>query len=139
MSFGPGVQHNQKEEIQQLLGVEIVPFHKRYLGLPTMTGRNKKEMYKRLNDQLDSHLFGWQSKFLSKAGNMTLIAQAVPTYTMSVFRLPKGVHKSFQANFTRFWWGKGAGKKCIHWCKWENLCRGKREGGLGFRDLELFN
>lgn len=96
-------------------------------------------MYKRLNDQLDSHLFGWQSKFLSKAGNMTLIAQAVPTYTMSVFRLPKGVHKSFQANFTRFWWGKGAGKKGIHWCKWENLCRGKREGGLGFRDLELFN
>lgn len=85
---------------------------------------------------------GWQSKFLSKAGKLTLVksvAQAIPTYTMHVFQLPKGVLKAFQSKITKFWWGKGGGKKGLHYCKWERLCASKWSGGLGFRDLEMFN
>ncbi|XP_004308230.1 PREDICTED: uncharacterized mitochondrial protein AtMg00310-like [Fragaria vesca subsp. vesca] len=73
---------------------------------------------------------------------MTLVkavAQAIPTYTMSVFQLPKGVLKVFQSKISNFWWGKGGGKKGMHFCKWKKLCASKWKGGLGFRDLETFN
>ncbi|KAK9950635.1 hypothetical protein M0R45_006113 [Rubus argutus] len=142
LSFGPGVRNEDKSMVQRILEVPIVPFHERYLGLPTMTGKNKKQMFKRIQERLDVHLSGWQSKFLSKAGKVALVkavAQAIPTYAMSVFRLPKGVCKAFQSKVARFWWGKGDGRKGVHRCKWELLCKPKNEGGLGFRDLETLN
>lgn len=67
------------------------------------------------------------------------VAQEIPTYAMSVFRLPKGVCKAFRSKVARFWWGKGDGRKGVHWCKWKLLCKPKNEGGLGFCDLETFN
>ncbi|KAL5766450.1 hypothetical protein ACOSP7_017067 [Xanthoceras sorbifolium] len=39
----------------------------------------------------------------------------------------------------RFWWGSSESKQRIHWCRWKTLCSNKLEGGLGFRDLSLFN
>ncbi|KAK2634346.1 hypothetical protein Ddye_029138 [Dipteronia dyeriana] len=30
-------------------------------------------------------------------------------------------------------------KRKIHWCTWKHLCKEKSNGGLGFRDLEVFN
>lgn len=39
----------------------------------------------------------------------------------------------------RFWWGAVNENKKIHWIAWENLCFPKKEGGLGFRNLHLFN
>ncbi|XP_062028600.1 uncharacterized mitochondrial protein AtMg00310-like [Rosa rugosa] len=38
-----------------------------------------------------------------------------------------------------FWWrDKGEDRK-IHWSTWEKLCVPKSEGGLGFRDMIIFN
>lgn len=142
LSFGPGVKNAVKDMVQNILGVPTVPFHEKYLGLPTVSGRSKKQMFKRIDERLEAHMSGWQSKFLSKAGKVILVkavAQAIPTYSMSVFRLPKGVCKAFRSKIARFWWGKGDGRRGIHWCKWEFLCKHKNEGGLGFRDLEAFN
>lgn len=141
-SFGPGVKIEDKAMVQGILGVPMVPFHERYLGLPTMIGRNKKKMFEKFLERLEFHTNGWQSKFLSKAGKVVLVkvvAQAIPTYSTSVFRLPKGVCKAFRSKVPQFWSGKGDVKKGMHWCKWELLCKPKNDGGLGFRDLEAFN
>ncbi|XP_074321414.1 putative mitochondrial protein AtMg00310 [Silene latifolia] len=40
---------------------------------------------------------------------------------------------------SRFWWGHGEGKRGISWVSWKQLCRPKCDGGLGFRNFELFN
>ncbi|GJT54240.1 hypothetical protein Tco_0989294 [Tanacetum coccineum] len=38
-----------------------------------------------------------------------------------------------------FFWGGDAHEKHIHWVKWERMSHPKKEGGLGFRDLNAFN
>ncbi|KAL5578314.1 hypothetical protein UlMin_020013 [Ulmus minor] len=38
-----------------------------------------------------------------------------------------------------FWWGTTPDHKRVQWLKWSELCRPKSKGGLGFRDLSMFN
>ncbi|PRQ37402.1 putative ribonuclease H-like domain, reverse transcriptase zinc-binding domain-containing protein [Rosa chinensis] len=95
-----------------------------------------------MHERLDHHLKGWQNKLLSKAGKAVLIkavAQAIPTFTMSVFMLPKGVCRMYQSKVAKYWWGNSGGKRGIHWSTWEVLCKHKNDGGLGFRDIGCFN
>ena len=45
---------------------------------------------------------------LSRAGKEVLIkavAQAIPTYTMSVFQLPSKLCEELDGLYARFWWG----------------------------------
>lgn len=75
------------------MGVEIVESHKKYLGLPTYVGMKKTATFQYIKDILAEKLKNWQGKLLSGDGKDILIrvvAQALPTYAMSVFRLTNG-------------------------------------------------
>ena len=75
---------------------------------------------------------GWE--ILIKA-----VLQAMQTYTMGCFLLPKSLCKDIEALIPKFWWGyKGEARK-IHWVAWKNLCLSKNNGGLGFKDIVNFN
>ena len=39
----------------------------------------------------------------------------------------------------RYWWGESTGARKTHWIAWRNFTRAKCSGGMGFRDLRLFN
>lgn len=67
------------------------------------------------------------------------MAQAIPDYTMSCFKLPKNICKDIDNICARFWWGSSTSKKKIHWKSWKSLCKSKDLGGLGFRDFLHFN
>lgn len=40
---------------------------------------------------------------------------------------------------TRFWWDDSDGKKKICWVAWDKMTKPKAMGGLGIRDIKLFN
>lgn len=74
-----------------MLGVMVVQQYEKYLGLPSLVGRNKKESFTHIKQQIWKNLQGWESKILSQASREILIkyvAQAFPTYTMTCFKLP---------------------------------------------------
>jgi hypothetical protein len=38
-----------------------------------------------------------------------------------------------------FWWNDDKDRRHIHWTSWDNLTKRKSQGGMGFKDLKLFN
>ncbi|KAL0310308.1 UNVERIFIED_CONTAM: putative mitochondrial protein [Sesamum calycinum] len=64
--------------------------------------------------------------------------QAIPSYAMSCFKLPRTLLQEFQALAANFFWHDGDRRR-IHWLAWDKMCKSKLEGGLGFRNLEAFN
>ena len=67
------------------------------------------------------------------------MVQAIPTYTMHCFKLPIGLCNELEGLIRRFWWGQRGDRRKIHWVRWEELCKPKSEGGMGFKNLALFN
>lgn len=68
--------------------------HEKYLGLPTIVGRSRKAIFSCIKEQIWKKLQGWEDKLLSRAGKEVLIKsviQAIPTYIMSLFRIPEGI------------------------------------------------
>ena len=67
------------------------------------------------------------------------VAQAIPTYALSVFKFCKDLCNSIQSAIMRFWWGHKQDEHKIHWVSRLKLCQQKEDGGLGFRAIEAFN
>ena len=49
------------------------------------------------------------------------VIQAIPTYSMSCFKLPKGLIKDIEVMICKFSWSYSGDSKKIHWVKWEYL------------------
>ncbi|KAL0393391.1 UNVERIFIED_CONTAM: putative mitochondrial protein [Sesamum latifolium] len=67
-----------------------------------------------------------------------MVVQAIPSYAMSCFLLPKTLLKKFQSLAADFFWHDGDRRR-IHWLAWDKMCLSKLDGGLGFCKLEAFN
>ncbi|XP_057808834.1 uncharacterized protein LOC131023304 [Salvia miltiorrhiza] len=115
----------------------------RYLGLSSLIGRKKFEIFQYLCDRMWERIQGWNGKKLSKAGKEILIkgvAQSIPSFCMAIFALPTSFTDDIERLMNKFWWNnKCGGEKGIHWMRWERLCVDKQLGGLGFRSLQLLN
>ena len=118
-----------------------VPLEK-YLGLPPIIGKGKKQAFEDIKSKVQSKLCGWKGKLLSQASRETIIksvAQAIPIYAMNCFLLPLGLCDDINSMMGQFWWGQKNEEKKIHWLSWKHMCLAKKDRGLGFWDLKCFN
>ena len=140
--FSKCVANNRRQEIVDTLGVKEVEKHDKYLGLPTIIGKSKKAIFAALKERIWQKIQGWKEKLLSKPGKEVLIKaviQAIPTYMMSIFKIPDGLIDEIHRLLARFWWGSNETSRKMHWCSWDSLCKPKSMGGMGFRNLHIFN
>ncbi|KAK0577517.1 hypothetical protein LWI29_034297 [Acer saccharum] len=138
----PSVSNQLRVQLADILGIKVVDCHEQYLGLPCFSGRRKKALFAGIISRIWDKLKGWRDKFLSTGGKEILIKaiiQAIPTYSMNLFRLSKGIISEVYCLCARFWWGSSGTSRKMHWCNWSRLCESKERGGLGFRNLEVFN
>ncbi|KAK3211392.1 hypothetical protein Dsin_016098 [Dipteronia sinensis] len=99
------------------MGIKLIGCHKNYLGLPCFTGRNKRKLFATIADRVWAKIKGWGKKLLSVGGKevfLKAVIQAIPTYAMSIFRLPKGLISEIQRLCARFWWGSKVNQRKIH-------------------------
>jgi hypothetical protein len=85
---------------------------------------------------------GWSDRPMSRAGKEALlkaVIQAIPTFIMSCFQIPVSTCDSLRRAIADHCWGFEEGRKKMHWRSWEWMCTPKALGGMGFRDLGLFN
>ncbi|XP_074278031.1 uncharacterized protein LOC141601635 [Silene latifolia] len=100
-----------------------------------------------------SHLFFADDSILIARANMrecSTVAKIISTYERAsgqknnyskseVVFSKKGIIEELHMLMAKFWWGTTKGKRKIQGWRWDKLCRPKARGGMGFRDLRVFN
>lgn len=122
-----------------LRNVDLIHHHDRYLRLPSFVGSDRSLTFQELKSKVWHKLQSWKQKLLSQTRREILIkavAQVLPTYIMSCFKLPKLLCKELESMFARFWWGQRRFECKIHWVSWTNLCDSKLNDALDFHNLE---
>ena len=118
--FSQNVLGATKETLKNLLGVLEIKEYEKYLGLPTVVGKNKRASLNYIKDRVWGKLQGWKEKMLSQVGKEVLlkaVVQAIPTFAMSCFGFPISLSQDIEMLICKFWWGQRGDRRKIHWKK----------------------
>ncbi|XP_010513293.1 PREDICTED: uncharacterized protein LOC104789260 [Camelina sativa] len=105
------------------LGYPLGSLLVRYLGLPLLHRKLKKEEYALLLDKVKARFTDWSSKALSFAA----------------FALPKGCLRAIEMMCNTFLWSGNITKRPAAKVSWKDICLPKKEGGLGLRNFAIWN
>ncbi|KAK3188485.1 hypothetical protein Dsin_028046 [Dipteronia sinensis] len=111
----------------------------KYLGLSLGGRPSSISFWEPMLDKIRTRLAPWKMTFISKAGRLVLIKlvlSSLPTYFMSVFKIPISVALAMEKLQRDFFWGVKGEKKGIHWVDWPTLCKSKRNCGLGIGRIQ---
>ncbi|XP_019190483.1 PREDICTED: uncharacterized protein LOC109184855 [Ipomoea nil] len=143
LCFSANVHAQTRNDVVDALGVREGNTSGKYLGLPSLVGRNKKVILAYLKDKIVARVCNWNTRFLSPAGREVLlktVIQTMPSYAMMVFLLPLGLCREIETIMNEYWWTRTTGNgKGIKWKSWNGLCAPKSRGGMGFRKLHEMN
>jgi hypothetical protein len=119
---------------------DTLPF--KFLGIPVGANPRRKETWKPVVESMTKRLNTWSSRHLSYDGRITLInsvLSSLPLHFFSFFKAPKCIINQLVRIQRNFLWGGGVEDKKLCWVKWEHICLPRDKGGLGVKNLELFN
>ncbi|GJM94204.1 hypothetical protein PR202_ga10828 [Eleusine coracana subsp. coracana] len=94
-----------KEEVLTSLQIGNEALAEKYLGLPTALGRSTKDSFEYMPTNIKGLVGCWTGKEASCAGREVLLksqAQAIPTYPMSCFLLPKSACKKMRSTIANY-------------------------------------
>ncbi|RVX10791.1 LINE-1 retrotransposable element ORF2 protein [Vitis vinifera] len=124
------------------LGCKVGSLPSTYLGLPLGASYKSVKVWDGVEERMRKKLALWKRQFISKGGRLTLIRStlaSMPTYLMSLLRMPRVVKLRLEKIQRDFLWGGGALEKRPHLVKWAVVCTHKKMGGLGIRNLSILN
>jgi hypothetical protein len=103
--FSKSTPQSVQQRIQTKLEVPVIKHYEKYLGLPSFIGRAKYTSFAKIKERVWSKLKGWKAKLISQAGREVLIksvAQAIPSFAMSCFRLPARLCSEIEVLIRKF-------------------------------------
>ncbi|VFQ58399.1 unnamed protein product [Cuscuta campestris] len=133
--FG-GCNEQLMDDIMKLTSMEKGEMPLTYLGIPISSDCDK------LTEKIAAKINMWKSKHISYAGRVNLIntiLMGVITFWSRIFILPKKVLKRINDLCRNFLWNATAEYKKSPYVQWENICIPKKIGGLGIRNMYLWN
>ena len=106
--FSNATSETVKQDIKIAMGLQEITKYEKYLGLPSLVGRRKKESFNYIKEKIWQNLQGWEGKLLSQVGHEVLlksIIQAIPTFTVICFKLPLNLCNDIEALTKKLFWG----------------------------------
>jgi hypothetical protein len=100
-----GCPEGVREVIKNTLEVQRETLKEKYLGMPSDVGKEKGGAFKYLRDWLWKKILGLIEQLFSVGGKEVLtkaVAQAVSTFSMSCFKLPKGLCEHINSMIHKF-------------------------------------
>ncbi|XP_074267197.1 uncharacterized protein LOC141590507 [Silene latifolia] len=137
-----GMDEGLVQELEVTTGMKKgqVPF--KYLGVSVSPTRLSVLDCDCLVDKVTDRIRAMGSKHLSYAGRAILIKSIFSTlhnYWSRIFILPKTVLRKIEAICREFLWHGKETRDSPSLVAWEKICRPKKQGGLGFTNLILWN
>lgn len=114
----------------------------KYLGLPLISTKLNKDHCMELISKIIARISNWVAKSLSYAGRTQLVNSVLSSlhvYWCSVFILPKIVVKEVEKLCRNFLWHGSNSSSNGGLVAWTTVCRQKSKGGLGIKDVSLWN
>ena len=140
--FFSNVDNNMVDQILTTLNFVKGQLPIRYLGVPLITSKLKKQDCEELVHKICARITSWKSKFLSYAGRAQLIVSVltgIQQYWSGMFVLPKSILKLVNQILSRFLWAGKTDNSHTAKIAWNIVCRPKKVGGLGIKDIFLTN
>ncbi|KAK3198111.1 hypothetical protein Dsin_021526 [Dipteronia sinensis] len=106
ITFCPNVAMDVRRDIQQIFEIKDHNTHDKYLGLPSFVVRNKRRIFNDIKELVWKKVRGWKGNLFSFDGKEVLIkavAQAIPSYSMSLFQLSVSLCNELFAMASKFW------------------------------------
>ena len=72
-------------------------------------GKSKVGTFKEIQEHITNRVMGWKEKNISKVGRevfIKIVAQAISTYSMSLFKIPRIVCDGINSILAKYWWGQ---------------------------------
>ena len=66
--FSSNTPMDIQEVIKVRFGAQVIKHHEKYLGLPSLVGRNKKNNFNSIKDKLRKKLAGWKESYCLRQG-----------------------------------------------------------------------
>jgi hypothetical protein len=130
------------DDLAGILGCEVSSLPLKYLGLPLGAPFKTKSSWDEVVGKVERWLASWKRLYLSKGGRVTLVKSTLsnlPTYFLSLFPIPSSVASRIEKLHRDFLWG-GIGEEFkFHLVNWAKVCSPISSGGLGIRNLRIFN
>lgn len=140
--FFSNVRTDVQDSALSLTGFSRGALPVNYLGLPLISGKLKLRDCEPLINKLCAKIDHWTCKFISQAGRAQLVAVVlfgIQNHWANFLFLPKSVLKKIQSVLSHFLWSGTYHGPCQFKVAWSECCYQKSEGGLGFKDLFLWN
>ncbi|CAA7024778.1 unnamed protein product [Microthlaspi erraticum] len=110
----------------------------KYLGLPLLPHKMRKQDYQPLIDRVTARISSWPVKRLSFAGRLQLIQSVLSSmvnFWAAVFPLPMSCIKKLEQICNSFLWNGAPNSARGAKISWESVCSPKAAGGLGLRRI----
>ncbi|XP_013589283.1 PREDICTED: uncharacterized protein LOC106297625 [Brassica oleracea var. oleracea] len=139
--FFGGYTEIQSSVLSDIAGVKLGTFPTRYLGLPLNPSRVSYATLQPFLERITSKMHSWTVKNLSFAGKVRMVASVIygmVNFWSSVFALPKRFYEKVDSLCCAFLWKNRTSSAAGTRVSWSDICKPKKEGGLGLRRLEEF-